>query len=374
MPRLFILCEYLTLLGGERSMLATLPSVAASGFDVAIAAPPAGPLAEELSRRGISHISWPTHDEQGQRYPLPELRASLATLLRAVRPDLLHANSLSTSRIAGPVAADARTRSIGHLRDIMKLAPQVVTDLNLHTRLLAVSHATRDFHVAQGLSQTKCQVLYNGVDLNKFHPRHRADTLRHELQLPVQSRCAAVVGQIGLRKGTDVAIEAANQLASEFADLHWLIVGERTSTKDESHEFEARLRAASSQPPLAGRVHFLGTRTDMPPLLATCDLLVHAARQEPLGRVLLEAAATGLPVVATDVGGTREIFPADTNSAVLISPDRPDQLASAVRSLLSSDSQRVALGAAARRRAESAFDIRNAAANLINHYQSVLQL
>src|SRR4051812_40432923 len=100
MPRLLILCEYPTLLGGERSMLATLPAVAADGFDILVAAPPNGSLADELSSRGVSHIEWPTHHEDSQRFPLNRLRPELANLLRQSAPDLLHANSLSTARIS----------------------------------------------------------------------------------------------------------------------------------------------------------------------------------------------------------------------------------------------------------------------------------
>src|SRR5258706_2889109 len=142
MPRLLILCEYPTILGGERSMLATLPAVAADGFDVFVAAPPSGQLADELGRRDIPHVKWQTHDELGGRFPLDRLREDLANLLRQSQPNLLHANSLSTARIAGPVAVKCDVRSIGHLRDILKLAPQAVEDLNAHRRLLAVSRAT----------------------------------------------------------------------------------------------------------------------------------------------------------------------------------------------------------------------------------------
>jgi glycosyltransferase involved in cell wall biosynthesis len=116
----------------------------------------------------------------------------------------------------------------------------------------------------------------------------------------------------------------------------------------------------------------LGNRNDVPFLLPECDLLVHAARQEPLGRVLLEAAATGMAIVATDVGGTREIFPAEAKAAVLVPPDDPGALATAIRPLLQYDNGRKAFGAAARRRAESAFDVRIAAARLIEQYRNVL--
>jgi glycosyltransferase involved in cell wall biosynthesis len=124
--------------------------------------------------------------------------------------------------------------------------------------------------------------------------------------------------------------------------------------------------------PLTGRVHFLGRREDVPSLLPECVLLVHAARQEPLGRVLLEAAACGLAVVATDVGGTREIFPTEADGAVLVPPDNPRALAGTVVRLLADDAGRVELGHAARRRIADAFDARLAAERLIAEYQAVL--
>lgn len=373
MPRLLILCEYPTLLGGERSMLATLPAVAAAGFDVHIAAPPVGSLAAELKSRGIAHVTWQTHDERCQRFPLDLLRSTLAELIHKVKPDLVHANSLSTARIAGPVAHAADIRSIGHLRDIVKLAPQAIADLNSHDRLIAVSHATRDFHVAQGLDPWKCVVVNNGVNLNEFQPRLPTSYLHQELELPPSAQLIAVIGQLGLRKATDVALSAAQQIAQQLPGVHWLIIGERTSNKDEAREFEARLASIANDPPLAGHVHFLNSRTDVPQLLAECELLVHAARQEPLGRVLLEAAASGLAIVATDVGGTREIFPSESDAAVLVPPDNPGDLAAAVSELFNDESRRKQLGAAARRRAVTAFDINDAASRIVEQYRLQLQ-
>jgi hypothetical protein len=200
MPRLLILCEYPTLLGGERSMLATLPSITADGFEVVVAAPPAGPLVDELRSRGVAQLSWSTRDELGRRYPLDLLREKLADLVRHTRPDLLHTNSLSTARISGPVAFRCGIRSIGHLRDILRLTTQAVADLNAHSRLVAVSHATRDFHVAQGLAAPKCVVVYNGVDLVEFQPRPSTGYLHRELSLPTGARLCGIIGQLGLRK------------------------------------------------------------------------------------------------------------------------------------------------------------------------------
>jgi glycosyltransferase involved in cell wall biosynthesis len=353
-------------------MLATLPAITASGFDVQVAAPPQGTLADMLSERGITHAAWQTHDEQGQRLPLSQLRMKLAALIERHQPQLVHANSLSTARIAGPVVAECGVPSIGHLRDIVKLAQQAIDDLNAHRRLVAVSRATRDFHLDQGLDARKCTVVHNGVDLQEFCPRPPAGFLHHELGLPPTARLIATIGQLGLRKGTDVVLAAAFSLAADEPDLHWLLVGERTSNKDESRDFEASLRSTANEKPLAGRVHFLGRRDDVSRLLNECVLVVHAARQEPLGRVLLEAAASGVAIVATDVGGTREIFPTESHAAVLVPTDNRCAFAETIRALFHDDVRRQSLGAAARRRAEQAFDIRNAAARLIEVYHDVL--
>ena len=100
--------------------------------------------------------------------------------------------------------------------------------------------------------------------------------------------------------------------------------------------------------------------------------MVHTARQEPLGRVLLEAAASGVPIVATDVGGTAEIFPRESKTAILVPADDAQSVVYSTSQLLSDDDLRERLGAAARRRAETAFDIRAASAALARHYDEVL--
>jgi glycosyltransferase involved in cell wall biosynthesis len=192
------------------------------------------------------------------------------------------------------------------------------------------------------------------------------------LQLPTGARFVATIGQLGLRKGTEVALSCAEAIAADLPDVHWLVVGERTSNKQESLEYEALLHQIAVDAPLADRAHFLGSRTDVPQLLAECALLVHAARQEPLGRVLLEAAASGVAVVATDVGGTREIFPTEQHGAVLVPPDNRAALVNAVLPLLQDDDRRHALGRAGRSRTEAAFDIRDAGERLVAQYRQML--
>jgi glycosyltransferase involved in cell wall biosynthesis len=87
---------------------------------------------------------------------------------------------------------------------------------------------------------------------------------------------------------------------------------------------------------------------------------------------LLEAAAAAAPIIATNVGGTPEIFPSNRNAARLISPSSTEELAAAILQLLEDPAERLRLGAAARRRAEETFDANVAANSLANHYREVL--
>ena len=372
MPRLLILCEYPTLLGGERSMLSTLPAASEAGFEVLVAAPAGGPLEDALSDCGVTRVDWRVTGRGGARRPLPELREDLARIVEQVRPDLVHANSLSVARVSGPPMAAARVPSIGHLRDIIKLSEQVIADVNCHRRLIAVSTATRDYHVLQGVDAAKCVAIHNGVDLEKFCPRAATGYLHRELGLPRDARLIMTIGQIGLRKGMDVLLAAALQAADELPGAHWLIVGERTSEKQESIEFERRLHELAAEPSLAGRVHFLGQRSDVATLMNECTILVHAARQEPLSRVLLEAAASGVPIVATEVGGTQRDISDGSGGRGAGAARHRDALATAMVGLLRDDARRETLGRAARRRAEAAFDVRAASARLIEEYQALV--
>ena len=350
-------------------MLATLPYLRAAGVDVVALAPPAGPLAERLAAEGVALVAFETCDCEGRRRSQPQLRERLAELLAAARADLLHANSLAMGRLSGPVAAELNLPSLSHLRDILKLSRAAVADSNRHMRLLAVSQATRDFHAGQALAAEKLHVLYNGVDLERFRPRAANGWLHEQLGVSREALLIGSIGQLVLRKGHDVLARAAANLARRLPHAHWIIVGSRHSQKDEALEHEAAVHEIFASAGLADRVHFLGTLEYVEELLPELTLLVHPARQEPLGRVLLEAAASGVACIATDVGGTREIFPPVAGAARLVPPGDSVQLAEAIAELAADSQTRAQLGFAARRQAEMRFDIRQAAAGLIEHYR-----
>ena len=115
----------------------------------------------------------------------------------------------------------------------------------------------------------------------------------------------------------------------------------------------------------------MGYRRDVPELMRASDVLVHGARQEPLGRVLLEAAASELAIVATDVGGTGEII-VDGESGLLVPADAPEEMAAAICRLIDDESLRRQLASGAHRRIQGDFGIAKSAEALAEVWRSVI--
>ena len=419
--RVGIVFEYPTINGGENSMFAAIEWLlaGASSHDLEFVAlcPFKGAVWERLSALGIETVEFDRHapedrrrsrqpvagvecseppvgeKEAGARCTRPQPRAqsqaeghkkrsplelrelqieSLIVAVEAARPDILHANSLSMGRLVGAAAAQLPCPTTSHLRDILKLSKAAVRDLNQNTRLIAVSKATREFHNAQGLTDERSCVIHNGVapPASSESPSATRERIRAELGIPADENVLLTVGQIGLRKGLDTLAKAAQALAAGGRALHWLIAGERFSQKQESIDIERQVFETFLSAGPTVTTYRLGYRKDVADLMLASDVLVHGARQEPLGRVLLEAASLNLPIVATDVGGTREILD-DGVSGLLVPADDPAATASAVARLLEDADLRRQLAIAAVERVSNDFSVERSAEQLFALWRSV---
>jgi glycosyltransferase involved in cell wall biosynthesis len=370
--RIAIAFEYGTLNGGEHSMLAALERLQDAKLEFVALAPRAGRLSNALRTLGLAHIPLDLQDNIGHRLPHKEVLQLLRSAIRDAAPDLVHANSLSMGRLTGALAADLSIPTAAHLRDILRLSAAAIADLNRNRLLLPVSRATLRFHAEQGVDVGRMRVLYNGVDVAHFCPRPATGRLKDVLGIERDSILALTIGQIGLRKGQEVLAESAALLAEPLPALHYLIVGERLSAKPESMAFERDVLGRFENAGLSGRVHRLGYRTDVEWLMNEADLLVHPAHQEPLGRVLLEAAACGLPIVATAVGGTTEILE-DGVSARLVPPGNPAALAEAIRAAVEDKETGLRMAAAARKTVETRFAVESSATELALVWRALLE-
>jgi glycosyltransferase involved in cell wall biosynthesis len=190
------------------------------------------------------------------------------------------------------------------------------------------ARAQRRFGLPPGRSVT----IHNGVDVLRFRPR---DAERRPGPLRV-----VVVANLIPEKGVGVLLEAIGRLRE--VELSLDVIGDGP----EHGILEARAQALG----VADRVRFVGLRDDVPELLREADVAVHPARwQEALGNTVLEAMATGIPLVASRVGGIPELL-ADGSEGLLVTPGEPEPLAAALRRLAGDPSLRARLGAAARAR------------------------
>ena len=332
--------------------------------------PRQGQLADALAARSINHVPFDFHDNSGKRLSREVICDQLVQTIKHIGPDLVHANSLAMGRLTGAIAHQLTVPCCTHLRDIMKLSRAAISDINKNKMIIAVSQATQNFHVAQGLDAARTRVIHNAVDCNRFAPRAKTGSLAKELNLPPDSFIILTIGQIGLRKGQDVLAGAAPAIASNVPNAHFVIVGKRNSSKAESIAFEQNLSTQFSDAGLSDRIHLPGYRDDVDHLLNEADLLVHPAKQEPLGRVLLEAAASGLPIVATDVGGTNEIL-THQQSATLIPPNNPASLSAAMIELASNPQLRQIYATTAREKMLAEFDTANTGSKLADAWRKL---
>lgn len=336
-------------------------------------APAQGPLAARLQALGIPILPLTVRSNAGRKRELSQLTDELLSILSALQPDVLHANSLSMSRLTGQLRTVADSICCtGHIRDIMKLSGQAVRDLNRLDRIAVVSRATRDFHVAGGLCPDLAEVIYNGVDTARFRRRPPAEARCGLLpELPASATVLLNVGQICLRKGQLDLAHAVIRLLESRDNLHLVLIGERYSEKAESGIYDRAISEVFAAANRSDHLHRLGYRDDVEQWMNAADVLVHTAHQEPLGRVLLEAAASELPVIATAVGGTSEIL-GDQNAVHLLPPGDIEALTGRLWTALNNPVGQRSLAAVAADRIRQRFGIERACGSLRDFWKSAL--
>ena len=360
-----LISEYGALNGGEFSFLAALPKLQTAGFKFTAAILGYSDFASLLEKNGVRIEHYSFRDDDQIRKPQETIREQLSDLIEQLHPDIVHANSLAAARILGPVTSKSKAVGLGYLRDIIKLSRKATEDVSMLDRIVAVSQATADFHIAAGMPAEKITVIHNGVDLQRFRPVW----LDTEPARPGKKKVCLCIGQIGMRKGLELSLQMLAQAFKQVPDSELWIVGERHSQKLEAIEYEQKLHAYAKEHFAEGSVKWLGRRTDIPNLMQQADVLVHAAKQEPLGRVLLESAASGLPIVTTNVGGTPEIL-RELGDELMHSPDNFDLMVPVVVELLTDDERHREISKALRKIAEQYFSADRAGDDLVRCYQA----
>jgi len=290
----------------------------------------------------------------GKRWQLdPEAFWRLRNHVARLRPQLIHtwmlaanAHGYAAAKAAGVECLVAAQRCV----DPWKGWGQLAVDRHIarHCRRVVVnSPAVRDFYLRHGLPAEKIRVIPNGVaTAEPTHTTRRQ--LLAELGLPAGSRLVGLVGRLWPQKRVKDAIWAADLLKVIRDDVHLLVIG------DGPHR--NRLRKFRDQVRIPDKVHFLGHRGDVPRFLPHLDVLWSTSGYEGQSNAVLEAMAAAVPVVATDIPGTRDLVLPESTGYLVPVGDRAG-FARWTNKLLDDAELARRLGQAGRRRVQRDFTV-----------------
>ena len=352
--------------GAEIGALELGRHLTARGHAVSVVTPqldPAWPLQE--ARDGVTVHRYPVAALGGRQRTASILLASLrhlGRLWRQLRPDVVNQHYLLPTGIAGQWWArrlgiptvttligmdvyDPHYRPAAPWRALMRRAirgTQAVTCISSFVRDVV----QRQYPPAPGV---RCDVLPYGVDVKAFCPRASTEAVRREYGVGPSGRMVLTVQRLYARKGVQTFLDAAALVARAVPEARFVVVGDGPE--------RSALERRAAEVGLGGRVVFAGAipNARLPEVYAAADVFAFHTLHEGLGIVLLEALASGCPVVTTTAGGTVDIVRAE-DTGLLVEPSDARAFSGAVVRVLRDSSLAAGLRARARRAAEAEFD------------------
>jgi glycosyltransferase involved in cell wall biosynthesis len=307
-------------------------------FAITALCPFESPFTERLRARDIEVLVTPMPDDP----PWSSIQMTCA-MVKAGAIDLLHAHLPNAHVLAGiagrltgkPVLATLHGHRIG------------VLDLEVHrnsgTHLSVVCRQSYFHALGLGVSAGQLSCNPNGVDTEAFQPRPRpVDGLRATLGIPAAHRVVGFLGRLSPEKGPEVFLRAALLAQAKLPDTHFVFVGDGP--------LAPQLREAVARFRLEDRVHLAGMRRDVAATLNDMDVLVSSSHSEAMPLAVMEAMASGLPVVATRVGGIPDMID-QGESGWLVAPNDFEEIATRLQQILDTPGELARMSAAARQRA-----------------------
>lgn len=330
---------------------------AGAGLEVEYGVP-----AVALGNGGGAALRWPLRAR-----PLNTLRR----LLRSWSPDIVLAHGSEPLRYCLAVGLAQPARKTIYRR-ITAALPQATTGVRRLVYEAMMARASNVVAIAEALRRETVEVfrvppdrvrlIPNAVDLDRLRPAKGREDTRRELGVPVDAPVVLSVGALSPEKDPLTHLEVTTQARRQHPDLVHLFAGDGP--------LRGRLEEAVRSRGLSAWVRVLGTRTDVPDLLAASDLLLLASRNEGLPGCAIEAGALGLPVAAFAVAGVPEVV-LDGRTGLLAPPGEAMVLSQLVVRLLDQPGVRRRMGEEAMAWVRGAFDIRTVAPQYVRLFEEV---
>ncbi len=360
-------------LGGAERVLATLSATApAAGFRFELAV-----LSGSGSHRSVMEPMLAEAGVQVRYLSLSRLGdpRALPRLVGAIRDsdaDVVHAHLEDAATLVPPAARIAGRRTVCSFHHVAVPLPRreklkerlAIAVANRSAGVVFVSRASLEsFADTYGGRRENWCVVENAVDLDVFTTDPA--TMPAELAVPAGVPVVTMIAALRSRKGHAAALRAWVTVLQSVPEARLLLVG-----AGPEHD---RLLRLAGELGILERVVFAGMRTDVPRLLRASSLVVLPSEHEALPTTLIEAAACGVPVVATDVDGIPEVV-IDGETGLLVPPGDEPALARDVTALLEDHSRRASMGQNARAMAEDRFNARRWAERLYEVYEQVVRV
>jgi len=330
--------------GAEVMLLRLVPELRSRHWDLEATVPGKGELEERLRKDGVRVVRLPL-GLPAQRKPVSAV-AGLARAARVVAgADVVLLNGLSTQRVLQAVRLRRRPA-------VLHVTNPIVAAVPAWSRSWTWS-VVRAVITDSEVSAAECEAAGAPADL--LHPLHPPawEGVMEPRAAPVDGPGrVGFLGRLEPRKGIEDLIVAARRFLRGRTRASVTIVGAPSESAPPG--YVASLRAAARASGVMDRISFSGWRDDSGEALAEFDVVCVPSHAEPYGTVAAEAAARGVPVVATRVGGLREVV-VDGATGTLVPPGNPQALAAAIAPFLDDLALRARVGAAARERALRAF-------------------
>ncbi|MHB8898209.1 MAG: glycosyltransferase [Thermoguttaceae bacterium] len=341
--------------GAEKQLVLLAAGLPADEFEVHVCAlTRGGPLLDDLQKAGVGTTLI------GKRWKIdPQAFFRLERFIAAWKPDLVHTWIFAANAYGRAAALRCGVRCLvagERCVDPWKSGYELAIDRHLARRTASIvtnSSAVREFYTRRGLPAEKFVVIPNAIGPPRPSTTPR-EVLLDELGLPPGSRLIGLVGRLWAQKRVDDAIWAADLLKRVRSDTHLLVLGDGP--------LRDRLRKFRDKVEIRDRVHFLGHRDDAWRIVPHFDILWSTSAYEGQSNAILEAMSHGIPVVATDIPGTRDLVVPDVTGR-LVSATQADEerrraaFARHTQQLLEDRALAAAMGAAAKARIAADFTV-----------------
>ena len=305
----------------------------------------------------------------------PGLVKRIRSVLREIRPDVVHTHQIGALLYVGPAAHREHIPVVVHTEHINHTAKSTSKTRRLRIKLLwwlAARRADRFFCVSQDIAEAarsvvpagKILVVDNGIQTSVFDEADHRQSVRTRLNIPPDAPVIGVVARLNEVKCQDLLIRAFVRVRAECAAAHLLLVGDGPR--------RGALEQLAGELDLKSFVHFAGYQAQPQHYLQAMDIFALTSRLEGMPLAILEAWAARLPVVASRVGGVPKLVDDGTTGLLFDSGDQ-EALELALLRLLGDPTLARSLGAAGRRRVEAEFDTRQMAAKYMTQYLTLLK-